>query len=73
MRPACHQPTQPPAHLPAPRPAASAHRYGSGRAAPPPPGALEGSLGVLLLDFLRLYGRALNNIEVGWGRSGGGG
>ncbi|PRW59743.1 non-canonical poly(A) RNA polymerase PAPD5 [Chlorella sorokiniana] len=26
---------------------------------------IEGSLGVLLVDFLRLYGRALNNQEVG--------
>lgn len=50
----------------------STHRYGSGRAAAAAPaGQLEGSLGVLLLDFLRLYGRALNNIEVG-GRPGGG-
>ena len=28
---------------------------------------IEGSLGVLLVDFLRLYGRALNNQEVGAG------
>ena len=44
--------------------AASAHRYGSGKAAPPEARELEGCLGVLLLDFMRLYGRALNNIEV---------
>ena len=39
-------------------------RYGSSKAAPPEARELEGCLGVLLLDFMRLYGRALNNIEV---------
>lgn len=43
--------------------AASAHRFGSARGAPAAR-ELEGSLGVLLLDFLRLYGRALNNTEA---------
>ncbi|KAI3436347.1 hypothetical protein D9Q98_002400 [Chlorella vulgaris] len=45
---------------------ATTHRYGSGKdQREESPGELEGSLGVLLLDFLRLFGRALNNVEVG--------
>lgn len=54
-----------PAPLPcrAPRAAASAHRYGSSKASGKAR-ELEGCLGVLLVDFLRLYGRALNNMEV---------
>ena len=48
--------------------AASAHRFGSGgsrgKGGAGGQPALESSLGVLLLDFFRLYGRALNNVEV---------
>ena len=29
------------------------------------PGAAEANLGILLLDFFRLYGRSLNAVEVG--------
>jgi hypothetical protein len=50
---------------------ASEHRYGSGKgSATPRP--LEPSLGVLLVDFFRLYGRALNHVEVGEACGGGG-
>lgn len=43
-------------------PAASGYGYKGKRGAAE---EIEGSLGVLLVDFLRLYGRALNNQEVG--------
>ena len=46
--------------------AASTQRYGSGRAAAAAAQELEGNLGVLLVDFFRLYGRALNNFEASW-------
>ena len=35
-------------------------------------GELESSLGVLLVDFMRLYGRSLNVYEVGVSCAGGG-
>lgn len=45
---------------------ASAQRYGSGGKSSRALAAkdLEGSLGVLLVDFFRLFGRSLNNQEV---------
>lgn len=49
---------------PSRQPPASVHRYGSSKGQVVAR-ELEGCLGVLLVDFLRLYGRALNNVEVG--------
>lgn len=44
---------------------ASGRGYGSSKGKRAAAEELEGSLGVLLVDFFRLYGRALNNQEVG--------
>lgn len=55
------QPTLDPPSPSAHPPAGSGYGYKGKRGAAE---ELEGSLGVLLVDFLRLYGRALNNQEV---------
>ncbi len=60
----CFSPPWPCCLLPRRRGAASAQRYGSSKSAGKAR-ELESCLGVLLVDFLRLYGRALNNMEVG--------